>query len=81
MRMTLIRCWYASTNIPFFPFNLPFCSVAMNGLDAEAGKAFAKALETNKSLKSLKYDATFFQVEFPTYSNADDPDTLLVCAH
>ena len=78
--MTLIRCWYARTNIPFFLSTL-FCSVKMNELGPHGGKAFAKALETNKSLKSLEYDATFFQFEFPTYSNVDDPDTLLVCAH
>ena len=46
--------------------------MGQNGLGPDGGKAFAKALETNKSLKSLEYDATFFQFEFPTYSNADD---------
>ena len=81
MRTTLIRCWYASTNIPFFPFNLPFNSVKNNNLGPDGGKAFAKALETNTSLESLEYDATFFQFEFPTYSNVDDLDTLLVCEH
>ena len=81
MRITLIRCWYARTDIPFCPFNPPFCSVGYNDLDAEAGKALAKALETNKSLESLEYDATFFQFEFPTYSIAYHPDTLPVCAH
>ena len=54
MWMTFIRCWYASTNIPFFPFNLPFCSVRSNKLGPDGGKAFAKVLETNTSLKSLK---------------------------
>ena len=50
-----------------------FYSLYTNNIGPDGGKAFAKALETNTSLKELMYDATFFQFEFPTHSNADDP--------
>jgi len=68
---TLLVCehWHS-----FLPFQSPFCSLYDNELGPDGGKAFAKALETNKSLKSLEYDSKkkknlfFFQ-----HSNVDDP--------